>query len=63
MNDQITTIFLFVDDVFKMMRGGCPEDIRQRMSDAQVATTAVGRSPLLRRQHGAGACMSLGPAP
>lgn len=41
MNDQITTIFVFIDDVFKTMRGGNLEDIRRRMSDAEVATTAI----------------------
>src|SRR5215210_3019625 len=41
MNDQITTIFVFVDDVFKAMRGESAEDIRRRMSDAEVTTTAL----------------------
>src|SRR5687767_7519829 len=41
MEDTITAIFVFVDDVLKAMRGGRAEDVRRRMSDAEVATTAL----------------------
>src|SRR5215210_8551570 len=41
MNDTLTAIFVFVDDVLKKMRGDSAEDVRRRMSDAEVATTAL----------------------
>ena len=41
MIDEVTAIFVFMDDVLKALRGNQAEDCRRQSSDSEVATTAL----------------------